>query len=74
MAITSQSYTLNIAGLGISIIDATPEELIYVSALQIRAKAVLAGVWHLGEISLGNFQVVSPSHRVVETPPIRFPV
>jgi len=55
--VTSKCYTVNLAGVGMSIIDATPRELVYVSVLQIEAKTVLSGAWQLVEVSLGNFQV-----------------
>ncbi len=39
----AQCYTLNLAGVGVSIIDGTPEELVYVSVLGIKGKSVHSG-------------------------------
>jgi hypothetical protein len=41
--VTSTCHTVNLAGLGISIIDGRPEELVYISVLGIRGKAVMSG-------------------------------
>jgi hypothetical protein len=53
----SVCYTAALAGVGVSIIDATPEELIYLSAMRIQAKLVRTKAWELVHLSLGNLQV-----------------
>ena len=53
----STTYTVDLAGIGLSVIDAAPEELVYASVLGIRCKAVESISWQLLDLSLANLQV-----------------